>query len=147
MEQVVTSIFICVVLPVAIVLIVNLTSINNDNKRAEILLKAIESGQNVDIDRLADSLGASRSRRRRNRTPLEILNRRLLTGCIFTLTGLASMVISLFDLSALDNFNIIPSGLGALLFAIGVSYLIVYFVTRKQIPQEEKEIKEEESNK
>ncbi|MBD5268218.1 MAG: hypothetical protein HDR48_00365 [Bacteroides sp.] len=147
MEQVVTSIFICVVLPVAIVLIVNLTSINNDNKRAEILLKAIESGQNVDIDRLADSLGASRSRRRRNRTPLEILNRRLLKGCIFTLTGLASMVISLFDLSALDNFNIIPSGLGALLFAIGVSYLIVYFVTRKQIPQEEKEIKEEESNK
>ncbi|MDE7463346.1 MAG: hypothetical protein K2M88_09325 [Muribaculaceae bacterium] len=147
MESVVTSIFICVVLPVAIVLIVNLTSVNNDNKRAEILLKAIESGQNVDIDRLADSLGASRSRRRRNLSPLEILNRRLLKGCIFTLTGLASMLISLCDLSALDNFNILPSGLGALLFAIGVSYLIVYFVTRKQIPQEEKEIKGEESNK
>lgn len=38
-------IFICVVLPVAIVLIVFLAAMNSDNKRAKILIKAIETAR------------------------------------------------------------------------------------------------------
>lgn len=50
------TISICVVLPIAIVLINSLTQINSDNKRAQIILKAIEANKNVDIDKLTESL-------------------------------------------------------------------------------------------
>ena len=49
-------IFICVVLPVAIVFIVSWVKMNGDNKRAQVILKAIESNNNIDADKLAESL-------------------------------------------------------------------------------------------
>ena len=44
-------IFICVVLPVLIVWIVFRATMNNDNKRAEVLIKAIEANNGIDADR------------------------------------------------------------------------------------------------
>ena len=67
-------IFICVVLPVLIVWIVFRAAMNNDNKRAEVLIKAIEANNGIDADRLADALGKPR------KTAREILNLRLLLG-------------------------------------------------------------------
>lgn len=122
-------IFICVVLPVLIVWIVFRAAMNNDNKRAEVLIKAIEANNGIDADRLADALGKPR------KTAREILNLRLLRGCIFSLIGLG-----LFATALLANSNdfhpdnvVFPMLVGSISFAIGLSYLIVYFVTRKQV--------------
>jgi hypothetical protein len=137
MTGILVPIFICVVLPVAIVLIVFLYNMNSDNKRAEVLIKAIEANKDIDTDKLAEAFSKPR------RSPREILNLRLLRGSIFTLCGLGFVIFGLVGLA--NDFTIrmepvmIPMICGASCLAVGISYLIVYFVTRKQLADEDKE--------
>lgn len=139
MEGVLVPIFICVVLPVSIVLIVFLTAMNSDNKRAQILIKAIESNNGVNTDKLAESL-----QRKPRKTPREVLNSRLLKGCIFSLSGLFITIVGIVN-TALGEINTgedsvsLPAIIGGVLMAIGVSFLIVYGVTRKQVEASEKQ--------
>lgn len=128
------SISVCVVLPVLIVLIVCYTSINSDNKRAQVLLKAIETNHDIDADQLAKAMQKPQKSRR------DILNLRLLRGCILSLIGVALCIVPLIetftstpdDGPELDMFT-----LGGVLLAVGISYLIVYFVTRKQVDDQQ----------
>lgn len=124
-----TPIFICVVLPVAIVYIVFRSITNRENKRAEILIKAIETNNGIDVDKLAESLN------RRSKTHRELLNLRLLRGCMFTLVGFAFLIYGIYipEVSMMNTSFLI----GAILTAIGISYLIVYFITRKQVEDSE----------
>lgn len=136
--QLLVPIFICVVLPVAIVWILNRKSMNRTNKNAEVLLKAIESNPNIDLDKLVTSLGTSMS-------PRELLHKRLLNGCIYSLLGLAIMTMTLIECHVISNFNTaIDSDLEFILLtvagsclAIGIGYLITWFVTRKSVKQDE----------
>ena len=132
MEEILVPIFCGCVLPIAIVLIVSMRKKNSDDKRAEILIKAIESGEELDADKLAEALGKPRL------TPLEVLNARLLRGCVFTLVGLALAVVYLVwpasDTSSLLAFILFS----AIFTAVGIAYLIVYFVTRRKVNDEKK---------
>ena len=124
---------ICVALPVLIVLIVFWAQVNADNKRAMVLIEAIKANPDTDTDALAKAFAKKR------KSPREILNSRLLKGCIFSLTGLVITIANLCfywgnDIE-LDDFAPLLI-LGLILFVIGISFLIVYFVTRKQIPVE-----------
>lgn len=129
--DILVPISICVVLPVAIVLIIFMTAMNSDNKRAKVLIKAIEANNNIDADKLAAALAKPR------KTPLEILNKRLLRGCMFTFTGIALIIVALVSLAYGTEFAndsvTLPMIFGGALLAIGLSYLVVYFVTRKQV--------------
>ncbi len=129
--QVLVPIFVCVVLPVAIVLIVFLATINSDNKRAQVLIKAIEANNSIDADKLADAL------RKPKKSACEILNSRLLRGCIFSLIGLFLVIVGLVNCIAGTAFGsdpvTVPMVFGGISLAIGISYLIVYYVTRKQL--------------
>lgn len=120
---------ICCVLPVTIVWLICRRWINNDNRRADVLIEAIKTYNGMDIDRLVETLAKP------NRTPAELLNLRLLRGCIFTLVGLALTVVCVVICLNCGGMTD-PAGifmvLGAVSVAIGVSYLITYFVTKKQ---------------
>lgn len=122
---------ICVILPIAIVLIVALTKMNSDNKRTQVILKAIEANNNIDADKLAQSL------RKEKKTALEVLNGRLLRGCIFSLSGLLVILVGVFNLLSGSEYSsdpvTIPMLAGGISLAVGASFLIVYYVTRKQI--------------
>lgn len=122
---------VCVVLPVSIVLIIFIAAMNSDNKRAKVLIKAIEADNGVDADKLAEALGKSR------RTPRELLNLRLLRGCMFTLMGIGLLIFSAFSYADGGVFRCdavtVPGLGGVALLAIGISYLAVYCVTRKQV--------------
>lgn len=126
---IIVSIGVVVVLPVAIVWIVFRAAINKDNKRTAIVMKAIESGNgNLDVGRLAESLRDVR------KSPRQLLNLRLLRGCIFTLVGVALTLLAyVLDPVSYDGVEI----LGLVALAIGISYLLVYAVTRKQVAAEE----------
>lgn len=117
-------------MPVSIVLIAVYYAINSDNKRAKVLIKAIESGNNIDTDKLVEAL------RKPQLTPAELLNQRLLRGCIFSLVGAALVVCGLLNHVFVSNSAVgllLLAGIGGgISIAIGVSYLIVYFVTRKK---------------
>lgn len=138
--QILVPLGICVVLPVLIVWIIFRSYINSDNKRAEVLIEAIRANNDIDASVLAKAFAKP------VKTPLERLQTRLLRGCILSLVGLALTICSLcmfwaggFDADAVELFFI---G-GLILLATGIGYLIVYFVTRKQLPNihtsEEKE--------
>lgn len=131
MTSILVPIFVCVVLPVAIVAIVFAATMNNDNKRAKVLIKAIESNCGIDADKLAEAMQKPR------KTAREILNLRLLRGCIFTFIGLALCIVGIVSFCMIgalseDSFTV-PLVFGGASLAIGLSYLVVYFVTRKQI--------------
>ncbi len=120
---------ICCILPVTIVWLICRRWINNDNRRADVLIEAIKTYNGMDIDRLVETLAKP------NKTPAELLNLRLLRGCIFTLVGLALTVVCVVICLNCGGMTD-PAGifmvLGAVSVAIGVSYLITYFVTKKQ---------------
>lgn len=136
MEDILVPIFICAVMPVAIVLIVFLASMNSDNKRAQVLIKAVESNNGIDADKLAEALGKPK------KTPLEILHGRLLKGCIFSLIGLLLIIVGIIALATGSEFSSdpveVPMMFGGVSMAVGISYLIVYFVTRKDIKERQR---------
>ena len=101
MAQILVPIFVCVVLPVAIIAIIFGASINSDNKRSKVLIKAIESNCDIDADKLAEAL------QKPKKTAME------------------------FQTDAVT----VPLIFGGISLAIGLSYLVVYFVTRKQITE------------
>lgn len=121
--------FVCVVLPVSIVLIVFLAAMNSENKRAKVLIKAIEANNNIDADKLAEAM------RKPKKSARELLNLRLLRGCVFTALGLTLSIIGISGI--IPNYDddlllliFIPA---AVCLAIGIGYLITYFVTRKSV--------------
>lgn len=134
MSEILVPIFICAVLPISIVLIVFLASINSDNKRAQVLIKAIEANNGFNADKLAEALSKPK------KTPREVLNGRLLRGCIFLSVGLVLVIIALCSFFSGCEFWSDPVEVpmlgGGVLSAIGLSYLTVYFVTRKDVDRE-----------
>lgn len=129
--QILVPIFVCVVLPVSIVAIVFASKMNSDNKRAKVVIKAIESNLGIDADKLAEALQKPKKSER------DILNLRLLRGCIFSFIGLMLCIIGISSLCTGEDFSsdsvTVPLIFGGASLAIGLSYLIVYFVTRRQI--------------
>lgn len=135
MEEILVPIFICVVLPIAIVLINSLARINGENKRAQVIIKAIEANKDVDTDKLIESLKKPRKNAR------EILNTRLLRGCMYSLIGVALAIVGIANLATGSKLSDDAVGfsfvIGGISLAIGVSYLIVWKITRKQIKSPE----------
>ena len=133
MEQILVPIFVCVVLPVAIVGITAAAKMNNDNKRSRMLIKAIESNCGIDADKLAEAL------QKPKKTAREILNDRLLRGCVFSFIGLVLCVVGIVALRLHSAFSsdlvVFPLTFGGVSLAIGLSYLVVYFVTRTQLKE------------
>ncbi|MDE6325885.1 MAG: hypothetical protein K2M02_06910 [Duncaniella sp.] len=115
------------VLPVMIVWLATRTHINSDNKKAEVLIEAIKSGHVPDTETLAEVLTKS------SKTPRQILESRLLRGCVSTLAGIALAVLTVI-LTECDEDLSFMMVLGAgILLSVGIGNLIVYFVTRKNV--------------
>lgn len=129
---------ICVALPVLVVWLSTRSDINKENRNAEVLIEAIRNNAGVDTDRLAEAL----SGRNKSKTPLELLNLRLLRGSIFSLIGLVFIIATIILVNGgydLDLFGLplivggLPLIVGGVFLAVGIGYLIVYFVSKKQI--------------
>ena len=119
---------ICVVVPITITWIVYRAYTNRDNKQAEILMEAIRSNNNVDTDKLANAFA------KKEKTPQQRQSRRLLCGCIFTFLGVLLMLVSviMMCITGVSDWGSLLV-LACLALPVGISYLIVYFVSKKQI--------------
>ena len=133
MEEILVPIAICVVLPVMIVWLINRTRQNETNRKTEIMLKAIESGATID----ADFFKAQQEQRSPNTLKEKLLNR-LTAGCVCTFIGIAAVVVC-FVLEAKlgwDHVGDFMLTFGAISFAIGISFLLVFFVGKKMLAKE-----------
>lgn len=137
MEDILIPIFICVVLPIAIVLIISLTKIKTDNLRTQIIIRAIEANKEVDTAKLLESM------KKPQNTDRDKLYGRLLRGCIFSLIGLFLAIVGLCNLATGRDFSsdpvTIPLCLGGISLAIGISFLVVFFATRIKVNDKEGE--------
>ncbi|MCM1081787.1 MAG: hypothetical protein NC343_08565 [Muribaculum sp.] len=104
---------------------------NVENKRTQIIIKAIEANKDVDTDKLIESL------KKPQKTAREVLNGRLLRGCMYSLIGVALAIVGIVNLATGSDFSAdpvtVPFVFGGISLAIGISYLIVWKVTRNQV--------------
>lgn len=117
---------VAVVLPVAIVAIVFKSALASDRNRKEIILAALEKNPDIDVEQLMKNLKKS------EKLIKEKLLARLERGCLCCLMGVA-FVLLYFFLSVQNEFLIIT---GAALIAIGIAFLISYFVGRRMLAKE-----------
>jgi hypothetical protein len=117
-----------VILPIAIVLLRTIAKVFEENKRSQIIIKAIEANKDVNPNQLIETF------RKSSRSPRELQNNRLLRGCIFSLIGVLCVIIGLyFHLTGTLGANALVSFITAgVSLSIGISYLIVYFVMRQE---------------
>lgn len=87
MEEILIPIFICVVLPVAIVGIVMAARQNEVKRKTEVMLKAIEAGMPVDTSLL------STKKEKSSKTIKQDLLEKLTSGCILTFMGTGFLVM------------------------------------------------------
>ena len=133
MEDILVPIFVCVVLPVAIVWLVMRARQNETNRKTEIMLKAIESGATIDTDFF--------KAQQQTKTIKERLLGRLTAACVFSLLGTAGLVGGILFCNNIGwNLDKSPLPLlpvaGGILLAIGIALFIVYFVGKKMLAKE-----------
>jgi hypothetical protein len=134
MEDILVPIFICVVLPVAIVWLIARTRQNETNRKAEIMLKAIESGAQVDMNQF-------NTQKKSPKTLKQELLDKLTGACVTTFMGIAFLIwafIGYYNPGFTDGrlFNRLAPVTGGVLFAIGIGLFISYFVGKKMLAKE-----------
>ena len=135
MEDILVPIFICVVLPVTIVWLVSRAKQNETNKKAEIMLKAIEAGVPVDMEQFNTD-------KKSPRTIKQGLLEKFNGACITSLMGLAFLIFAI-----IRNFNpdfgggnmifqdlLLPAG--AVMLAVGIGLFISYYAGKKMLATE-----------
>lgn len=125
--QILIPIGVAVVLPVAIVAIVFKSALASDRNRKEIILAALEKNPNLDVEDLVKRMKKS------NKLIKEKLLARLERGCLCCLMGVAFMVLYFFLGVQGEDFIVV---VGAALIAIGIAFLISYFVGRRMLAKE-----------
>lgn len=125
--QLLVPIGVAVVLPIAIVAIVFRSALASERNRKEIVLAVLEKNPDIDVEQLMKNLKKS------EKLIKEKLLARLERGCLCCLMGMAFMVLYFFlGVQGEDFITVV----GAALIAIGIAFLISYFVGRRMLAKE-----------
>ena len=142
MEDILLPIFMCVVMPVAVVWLVMRTKLNETNKMAEIMLKSIEAGTPIDPDYFKTQTQALRKSLKERQLGW------LTAACILIALGFGSILVGgIIILVNNWSYETAPSAYslitfaGGLVLVIGLALLVVYFI-RKRILAKELEAEE-----
>lgn len=115
-----------VALPVLIVSIIFRSVMAADRNRKEIILAALEKNPNLNVEDLVKRMNKS------EKLIKEKLLAKLQRGCLCCLMGVAFVLLYFFP-SVQNEFLIIA---GTALIAIGIAFLVGYFVGRRMLAQE-----------
>lgn len=117
---------VAVVLPIAVVVIVFKSAMASERNRKEIILAALEKNPNLNVEDLVKRMKKS------EKLIKEKLLAKLQHGCLCCLMGVA-FVLLYFFLSVQKEIFIIA---GTVLIAIGIAFLVGYFVGRRMLEEE-----------
>ncbi len=125
--QLLVPIGVAVVLPIAIVAIVFRSALASERNRKEIVLAVLEKNPDIDVEQLMKNLKKS------EKLIKEKLLARLERGCLCCLMGVAFMVLYFFlGVQGEDFITVV----GAALIAVGIAFLVSYFVGRRMLAKE-----------
>ena len=128
--QLLVPIGVAVVLPITIVAIVFKSALASERNRKEIILAALEKNPNLDVEDLVKQM---KQMKKSEKLIKEKLLARLERGCLCCLMGVAFMVLYFFlGVQGEDFITVV----GAALIAIGIAFLISYFVGRRMLAKE-----------
>ncbi len=125
--QLLVPIGVAVVLPIAIVAIVFRSALASERNRKEIVLAVLEKNPDIDVEQLMKNLKKS------EKLIKEKLLARLERGCLCCLMGVAFMLLYFFLGVQSEDLIVV---VGAALIAIGIAFLISYFVGRRMLAKE-----------
>lgn len=125
--QILVPIGVAVVLPIAIVAIVFRSALASERNRKEIVLAALEKNPDIDVEQLMKNLKKS------EKLIKEKLLARLERGCLCCLMGVAFMLLYFFLGVQGEDLIVV---VGAALIAIGIAFLVSYFVGRRMLAKE-----------
>lgn len=125
--QILVPIGVAVVLPIAIVAIVFRSALASERNRKEIVLAVLEKNPDIDVEQLMKNLKKS------EKLIKEKLLARLERGCLCCLMGVAFMVLYFFLGVQGEDLIVV---VGAALIAIGIAFLVSYFVGRRMLAKE-----------
>lgn len=117
---------VAVVLPIAIVAIVFKSVLASERNRKEIILAALEKNPNLNVEDLVKRMKKS------EKLIKEKLLAKLQHGCLCCLMGVALVLLYFFPSVQKEIFIIA----GTVLIAIGIAFLVGYFVGRRMLAQE-----------
>ena len=131
--NVIVPIAVCVILPVVIVWIISRVRRNETDRRAEIMLKALETGAPIDPEMFKKPVKQPKNIKQ------ELLDR--LTGaCITGFMGIAFLAVGVLYLLNPDWRAFVSPSLmliaGGVMLAVGIALLIGYFTGRKMFAKE-----------
>lgn len=130
MVEIIVPIGVCVVLPVMVVWLVFRSRNHIVDRKADVLLKAIENGQDIDPEIFSTDNKSRRSLK------MNLLDK-LQAGIILVIMG-AGLVAGAMVIPGKDSLFIIAS----ILLALGIGFCVAFFVGKKWM---EAEIKAEEN--
>lgn len=125
--QILVPIGVAVVLPIAIVAIVFRSALASERNRKEIVLAVLEKNPDIDVEQLMKNLKKS------EKLIKEKLLARLERGCLCCLMGVAFMLLYFFLGVQSEDLIVV---VGAALIAVGIAFLVSYFVGRRMLAQE-----------
>ena len=140
-------VFICVVLPVSIVWLVARTRQQETNKKAEIMLKAIEAGVPVDMTQFEPA-----KKQKATKSIKQDLLEKLNGACITGLMGIGFLTLGIlrtldWEFGRLMFMNKFWLPAGCVLLAVGIGLFISYFAGKKllakEMEAEEKKLEQE----
>ena len=124
---------ICVVLPLMVIWLINKRKNHEIDKKTEVLMALLEKNPDLDPVEVMNKLNMSQNSVRK---PLkQKLLEQLLTGCIFLLVGAVLFFTHLANMIFLGSKTMGVVG-GGVLAAIGIAFIIYYFVSRKMLQHE-----------
>ena len=122
-------IFVMVVLPVMVVWLVTRARLKKNEQKMAVLVKAIENGVDIDPALLVSETEGGRNTKM-------MLVRKLTTGVICAIIGLAVLICTQLDafegVAGIEMLYII----GGVLIAVGAAYILAFFVGRKYLAPE-----------
>lgn len=131
LQDIINVMGICVVLPIAIVWLINRRKTNETNRRAEIMLKAIEAGSTVDLNLFQEP--------QKQRSIKEKLLNRLTAAWVVTLIGLSIIAFGISMYCLIDNSSeelLVIAGIGGIIMTFGIALFGVYFAGKKLLATE-----------
>lgn len=127
MEDILIPLGVCVVMPVMIVWLVFRSRNRMVDKKMEVLMKAIENGQDIDPELFADDAA---SRHRPANIKMRLL-KQLCWGVIMFLAGAGILIGTMYTADNVSMFIV-----GGILVACGVALLVTFAVGKKWLEPE-----------
>lgn len=132
MVEILVPLGVCVVLPVLVVWLVTQKKKNETNRRAEILLAAIEKKPETDIREFLEQLNLQQNSQKKS-LKMRLMDK-LKVACVCTALGVGIFGTSLWrdvEGGALrDNLSFLYLS-GIILLMVGIAHFIIYFMSKR----------------